>query len=139
MLQEVSDEKLAELARDPSNRVLCSVPSAPLSKPVPLDTVERNVRRCWKRYCELKGKKPELTPVEFNAIKATLDDEFKQFEFTHPTFYSQIVKPDATQEHIDTMLYIINVRREDPSEAGHAKVKERLKSQFIGDAKQGKK
>ena len=131
MLQELTDEKLDELAKDPNNHVMRCVRSAPLPKPVSLDTVERNVRKCWRRYCELRGDKHELTLVEFNSIKAILDDEFKRFELTHPTFYSQIVKLDVTQQHIDTMLYIINMKREDPSEVGHAKVNERLKSQFI--------
>jgi hypothetical protein len=127
---EMTPEKLAELAKDRSNQVMECVKRPPLAKPVPLDEVEVSVKKLWDRVRELRAAKPNPTPQDSSNIYQQVAKEFKTFKYTHPTFYTQIMNPNATQEHIDTMLYIIQVRREGSS-GGEDKIKERLKAQFV--------
>ena len=138
----MTDEQLAKLAEDPQNHVMQCVKRPPLAKCVPLDEVEASVHKMWGRVNALRAAKPNPTPKDSSDIYQQIEKEFHEFKYTHPTFYTQILNPKATQSHIDTMLYIIQVRREDPSEEGQEKIKQRLKAQFTfskeeWEAKQG--
>jgi hypothetical protein len=129
--QRLTDKDLARLAKNPNNHVMQSVVRPPCGVSVALDEVARTVNKCWERVSELRAAYPKPTPQEASDVQKTLDTEFKSFAFTHPTFYAQIINQRTTQSHIDTMLYIIKVRQEDPSDEGKNKVTERLKKQFV--------
>jgi hypothetical protein len=127
---QMTPEKLAELSKDRNNHVMECVTRPPLKKCVPLDEVEASVKKLWDRVRELRAAKPNPTPQDSSDMYQQVAKEFKTFKYTHPTFYTQIMNPKATQENIDTMLYIIQVRREG-SFGGEEKIKERLKAQFV--------
>lgn len=117
--------QLAELSKKPNSVVYQYASPDPLAEPIPLDIVEKQVLDCWARLQELRE-----TDAQFEDIKKKVDAEFATLEETHPMLYSRIVNRESTQAHFDALMFVIKVKKEDPSDAGRAKVAQRLKEQF---------
>lgn len=132
--QILTDERVAALAEDPRNKVYRYVSREPLAQAVPLDDVQRLVTSCWQRFSELRtaalAKNQVMSKKAFVRIRDTMNEEFKDFSFTHPLIFDRIVNPESTQVHVDTLLFMINLRRNDPTEEGRAKLAKRVIDTF---------
>ena len=130
----MTDEKIAALAEDPRNQVYRYVSRERLPQAVPLDEVEQLVTDCWRRFSDLRGaalaKNPVMSKKSFVRIRDTMNQEFKNFSFTHPLIFDRIVNPESTQVHVDTLLYMINLRRNDPTEAGRTRLAKKVMDTF---------
>jgi hypothetical protein len=132
--QVLTDEKVKLLAEDPRNKVYRYVSRDPLPEPVPLDTVEQLIKNCWKRFSELRAealyKNPVMTERAFVRIRNTMNQEFKTFTNTHPLIFDRIVNPESTQAHIDTLIYMVHLKRKDPSNEGRAQLAKHVVDKF---------
>jgi hypothetical protein len=132
--QVLTDEKIAALAEDPRNQVYRYVSRERLPQAVPLDDVQQLVTNCWQRFNELRtaalAKNPVMSKKAFVRIRDTMNHEFKSFSYTHPLIFDRIVNPETTPVHIETLLYMINLRRNDPTEAGRTQLAKRVMDTF---------
>lgn len=125
----LTDAQLAELAKNPNNVVYEYANREAPAEPMSLDQIEQQARDCWQRFRELRADR-ELTDAQFDKIKQELDVEFEALEYSQPLLYTRIVDRETTQAHVDALMFIIKVKQEDPSDAGRAKVSEKIKEQF---------
>ena len=132
--QVLTDEKVKLLAEDPRNKVYRYVSRDPLPEPVPLDTVEQLIKNCWTRFSELRvealSRNPVMTEQAFVRIRKTMQQEFKTFSNTHPLIFDRIVNPESTPDHIDTLIYMVHLRRQDPTNEGRAKLAKHVVDKF---------
>jgi hypothetical protein len=131
---KMTEDKARALAQNPQNKVYYYKSREPLEQVVPFKEVERLVYECWKRYRHMREKVLEqnetVSEQDFARMKKTLDEEFAQFSYTHPLIYDRIVRPETVQAHVDAIFWMINLKREDPSDKSRVLLARRIMAEF---------
>ena len=131
---KMTEAKARALAQDPNNKVYYYKGREPLEEAVPFEVVEKLVYECWKRYRHMREKvieeHKEMSDKAYAKIKKTLDEEFAEFSNTHPMIYDRIVRPETVDAHVDAIFWMINLKREDPSDNARVLLARRIMAQF---------
>ena len=71
-----------------------------------------------------------MTEKTFVRIRKTMQHEFETFSHTHPLIFDRIVNPETTSAHIDTLIYMVHLRRREPTNEGRAKLAKHVVDKF---------
>lgn len=130
----MTEEQAIELAKNPQNIVYHYADREPLPKAVPLDKVNLSVIKCWEKYKDLRREviaaHGSVTQASYKKIHKKLSIEFANFSFTHPLIFDRIVHPETTQKQIDTILWMIEIKREEPGDSGRVKLAKHVMDKF---------
>ena len=122
MLQDLTEEHLEELAKDPKNVVYHWKDQHARLSPddvVSIDVVRDRVKRLFELYSELRktmlSRRDHIGEREWKNIHHRIlqDAEWKRFSETHPLIFDRVVHPETTEKEVKAVLFMIFLKEQE--------------------------
>lgn len=122
----LSQDQLKDLSKDPKNIVVHFKEREKLkdSEIVPVDQVTEKIKNLYAFLTELRNgyisKNQQITKKRWNIIKKKIlaQEEWKNFDYTHPLIFDRIVNPETTRKEIDALLKMTEMKQKNDTEDG---------------------